>query len=97
VGSLVVFPLALLPEGERCIYPQCNKRRYKEDDGKVHDFCGRYHATEYKKLKGGIYEGCGGSIPGCHVTKYLKASKEPAENHVIILSLARVHPAGNEV
>ena len=54
VGSLVVFPLALLPEGERCIYPQCNKRRYKEGDGKVHNFCGRYHATEYKKLKGGM-------------------------------------------
>ncbi|CAI8018713.1 hypothetical protein GBAR_LOCUS11341 [Geodia barretti] len=45
-------PPALLPEGERCIYPMCNKRRYKEDDGKMHNFCGRYHATEYKKLKG---------------------------------------------
>lgn len=53
-GLIGVFPhLVLLPDGERCIYPLCNKRRYKEPDGRVHEFCGRYHANEYKKLKGG--------------------------------------------
>ena len=46
--STVAAPL--LPDGIRCKYPHCNKRRYQEDSGKMHEFCGRFHATEFAKL-----------------------------------------------
>ena len=46
----------LLPDDQRCKYPRCNKKRYQEGD-KTHDFCGRFHAREYQKLKGHILIG----------------------------------------
>ena len=34
-----------------CKMPGCKQRCYVEDDGYVHDFCGRSHAKEYRAME----------------------------------------------
>lgn len=46
----------LLPDDQRCMYPMCNKPRFRETNGKVHECCGITHAREYTKLKGETIE-----------------------------------------
>ena len=44
---MAVFSVALL-EGEKCIIPECHRRRYK--DGTItHPYCSRSHAEEGKR------------------------------------------------
>ena len=39
------------PTSRVCKLPGCNKLCYVENDGFVHDFCGRSHALEHKAMK----------------------------------------------
>ena len=34
-----------------CKMPGCNQPCYVEDNGRVHDFCGKTHAREYRAMK----------------------------------------------
>ena len=34
-----------------CKMPGCKQRCYVEDDGRVHEFCGRSHAKEYRAME----------------------------------------------
>ena len=46
----LVSTVALLPDDQRCKYPNCNKGRYQEGH-RTHDFCGIKHAREYERGK----------------------------------------------
>ena len=39
------------PANSVCKLPGCNKLCYVENNGHIHDFCGRSHALEYKAKK----------------------------------------------
>ena len=39
------------PTNRVCKLPGCNKLCFVENDGYIHDFCGRSHALEYKAKK----------------------------------------------
>lgn len=36
---------------DQCKMPGCNKQCYVENNGRVHDFCSRTHATQFKAMK----------------------------------------------
>ena len=36
---------------DRCKMPGCDKQCYVENNGHMHDFCGKTHAREYKAMK----------------------------------------------
>jgi ribA/ribD-fused uncharacterized protein len=40
-------------EQKQCKLPGCTRLCYVENDGRVHDFCGRTHATQYNSLQSG--------------------------------------------
>ena len=40
-------------EQKQCKFPGCTESCYVENDGRVHDFCGRTHATQYNSLQSG--------------------------------------------
>ena len=48
IGHVVNFLSDQPPE---CKMPGCNKQCYVENDGRVHEFCGRTHAGQYKAMK----------------------------------------------
>ena len=50
-----IFFAVSLPEGEKCIIPECHRRRYK--DGMItHPYCSRSHAEEGKRRQ--IFRKC---------------------------------------
>ena len=48
IGHVMNFLSDQPPE---CKMPGCNKRCYVENNGHIHDFCGKTHAGEYKAMK----------------------------------------------
>ncbi len=38
-----------VPLDQQCKLSGCSRRRYTEPGGRVHDCCGKTHATEYDK------------------------------------------------
>jgi len=45
----LLFLCAVVPPDQQCILQGCKRPKYVEPSGKVHDFCGRYHAQEYAR------------------------------------------------
>ena len=39
------------PSKRVCKMPGCDKLCYVENDGRIHDFCGKGHANEYRAMK----------------------------------------------
>jgi len=45
----LLFLRAVVPPDQQCKLQGCTMPKYVEPGGRVHDFCGRYHAQEYAK------------------------------------------------
>lgn len=37
------------PAADTCLLPGCGRVRYRDQDGTVHDYCGKIHANQAKK------------------------------------------------